>query len=90
MTTKPNGREQVEAMRKLAEPRNPNKIGGIRIGDAVTLPSIDCTFEVIGIDDPLLILRAPSGREVKSGWQSVRRLPRCKAQVSAIASPLPP
>jgi len=52
----------------------PSEIGGIKIGDAVRLPSIDCTFEVTGIADPLLILRAPSGKEIKAGWQAVTKL----------------
>jgi hypothetical protein len=69
-----NGREQVEQYSKLWQP---DQIGGIRIGDAVRLPSIEATFEVIGIADPLLILRAPSGREVRAGWQAVRRVPKC-------------
>ncbi len=48
-------------------------LAGFHIGDAVRLPNIDCTFEVIALDDPLLILRAPSGRELKAGWRSVSR-----------------
>lgn len=54
----------------------PSEIGGIKIGDAVRLPSIEAVFEVVGLADPLLILRAPSGRELKAGWRSVTRLPR--------------
>ena len=65
-----NGREQVE---RYSELWKPSELGGIRIGDAVRLPNIDCTFEVIALDDPLLILRAPSGRELKAGWRSVSR-----------------
>lgn len=66
-----NGREQAEQYTRLWQP---HQIGGVKIGDAVRLPSIDCTFEVVAIADPLLILRAPSGREVKAGWQAVAKL----------------
>ena len=66
-----NGREQVE---KYSELWQPEELGGIRIGDAVRLPNIDCTFEVIALDDPLLILRAPSGRELKAGWRALTRV----------------
>jgi hypothetical protein len=68
-----NGKQQVEAMKKLAAQWQPDQLGGYRIGDAVRLPNIDCVFEVIALDDPLLILRAPSGRELKAGWRSVSR-----------------
>jgi hypothetical protein len=54
----------------------PDQIGGIKIGDAVRLPSIDCTFEVVAINDPTLTLRAPSGREVRAGWRAVTRVTR--------------
>ena len=49
-------------------------LAGFRIGDHVRLPSIDCTFEVIGLADPLLVLRAPSGRELRAGWRAVQRI----------------
>lgn len=75
-----NGKEQTERYAELAQPWQPDQIGGIRIGDAVRLPNIDCTFEVIGLAGPLLTLRAPSGRELKAGWRSVTRLPKRKNQ----------
>jgi len=55
----------------------PSEIGGICVGDAVRLPSIDCTFQVVGIHDPLVILRSPSGREIRAGWQAVTKVPKC-------------
>jgi hypothetical protein len=85
-----NGREQVEQYAELAKPLNPDQrapastafrpseLGGIKLGDAVRLPNIEATFEVIAISDPLLTLRAPSGREVKAGWRSVQRLRRVR------------
>jgi hypothetical protein len=73
-----NGKDEAEAYAKLAKPWRPSEIGGIKVGDAVKLPSIDCTFEVVGIADPLLILRAPSGRELRAGLGSVTRLPHTK------------
>ena len=66
-----NGREQVE---RYSELWKPDQLGGYRIGDAVRLPNLDCTFEVIALDDPLLILRAPSGRELKAGWRALTRV----------------
>jgi hypothetical protein len=47
----------------------PDQLAGFRIGDAVRLPNLDCTFEVIGFDNSLLTLRSPSGREIKAGWR---------------------
>ena len=52
----------------------PDHLAGFKIGDAVRLPNIECTFEVVGFADPLVILRAPSGREVKAGWQSLTKI----------------
>lgn len=60
----------------------PDQLGGIRIGDAVRLSSIDCTFEVVAIADPLLTLRAPSGRELRAGWRAVQRV-RTRAEIDA-------
>ena len=68
-----NGREQVAMMAKLMN--SEEELGGIRIGDAVRLPSIDITFEVVGFsDDALVDLRAPSGRLLKAGWRALTRV----------------
>ena len=49
-------------------------LNGITVGDAVRLPSIACTFQVIAIpDESTLLLRSPSGREVRAGWRAVTR-----------------
>ena len=91
MTTKtPNGLQQVEAMRKLCNPSQkapasaawtPDELGGYRVGDHVTLPNIATTFRVIGFQHPsLLILKAPSGRELKAGWQAVTKV-RTRAEI---------
>jgi len=77
---KPNGKDQTDAMAELAKPWTPDNVGGIRVGDLVKLPAIDCTFEVIGLADPLLILRAPSGREVRAGWRAVSKV-RTRAEI---------
>ena len=78
-----NGRDQVNAMRKLmnsdqrapaAEQWKPDQLGGIRIGDQVRLPAVDCVLEVIGLADPLLILRSPAGHELKAGWRACQRI----------------
>jgi hypothetical protein len=52
----------------------PDQLGGFRVGDRVRLPNIEAVFEVVAISDPLLTLRAPSGREVRAGWQAVTRV----------------
>ena len=53
----------------------PDQLGGIKIGDAVKLPSLECTFEVIGFQHPaLLILKSPSGRQLRAGWRAVSRI----------------
>ena len=79
-----NGKEQVERYSTLVNSDQkapassawqPDQLGGIRVGDGVKLPNLECVFEVVGLADPLLILRAPSGRELKAGWRSVTRLP---------------
>jgi len=50
------------------------ELAGYHVGDLVRLPSIDCPFEVIGFDgESLLVLRAPSGRELRAGWRAVTR-----------------
>ncbi|MDT8320749.1 MAG: hypothetical protein RQ826_09525 [Xanthomonadales bacterium] len=64
-----DGRKQVELYAQLAQPE---QLAGIRIGDAVRLPNIDTVFEVVRLEDPLLILRAPSGRELRAGWRAVK------------------
>ena len=56
----------------------PSEIGGIKIGDAVRLPSIEAVFEVVAINDPIVTLRAPSGKEVRAGWQCLLKLPNTR------------
>ncbi len=53
-----NGRDQVNAMRKIAG-YQPDNLAGIRMGDQVRLPNIDAPLQVIGLADPLLILESP-------------------------------
>ena len=53
----------------------PDHLAGFRIGDAVRLPNVECQFQVIGFQPPaLLILKAPSGRQVRAGWQAVTKV----------------
>ena len=53
----------------------PDHLAGFKVGDRVRLPSIEATFEVIGFQHPaLLILKSPSGREVRAGWQAVTKV----------------
>lgn len=49
----------------------------LRVGDAVQLPGISGTFEIVGFAGTRgLRLRAPSGRLVEADVLTVRRLPR--------------
>ena len=87
-----NGKEQVAAMAKLMNPDQaapaseawkPGNLAGFGIGDHVTLPSIDCTLIVVDLQPPsVLVLRAPSGRELRAGWQAVRKV-RTRAEMDA-------
>lgn len=52
----------------------PDNVNGIRVGDAVRLPNIETVFEVIALADPLLVLRAPSGKELRAGWSAVQKV----------------
>ena len=53
----------------------PSSVAGFKIGDMVTLPNINARLKVIDLADPLLILEAPSGHQLKAGWRQVRRTP---------------
>lgn len=69
-----NGREQVNALSRLAEPFKPDNLAGFRVGDHVRLPSIDVPMQVVGLADPLLILQSPSGHQLRAGWQAVTKI----------------
>lgn len=73
MKAEQNGREQVESMARLSG-YQPDTLAGLKVGDAVRLPNIETTFEVIAVSDPVLTLRAPSGREVKAGWRACAKV----------------
>jgi hypothetical protein len=53
-----------------------DQLAGFRIGDAVRLPGIDCVFQVVQLADPILTLRSPSGKEIRTGWRAVSKLNR--------------
>lgn len=73
--TKHDGKQQVEAMARLAGSEwKPDNLAGIRVGDYVELPNINARLKVIDLADPLLILEAPSGHQLKAGWRQVRRV----------------
>ena len=77
-----NGREQTDALAKLAKPWQPDELAGFRVGDHVRLPAIDCPLIVVGFQMPsVLILRAPSGRELRAGWQAVSKV-RTRAEIA--------
>lgn len=61
-----NSEQQAPAQTSLA---------GFSVGDHVRLPNLDCTLIVIGFQPPsVLVLRAPSGRELRAGWAAVSRI----------------
>lgn len=61
----------------------PDELAGFRIGDMVRLPSIDCALQVIDLQPPaLLILKAPSGHELRAGWRACTRV-RSRAEIEA-------
>jgi hypothetical protein len=72
-----DGRKQAEQYAELAKPWRPDQLAGFKVGDRVRLPNIEATFRVTGFQPPaLLILRAPSGRELRAGWKAVTRVNR--------------
>ena len=74
MTTKPNGREQTNALARLAEPWKPTELAGFKVGDYVRLPNVDAPLLVIDLADPVLILQSPSGHQLKAGWRAVTKI----------------
>jgi hypothetical protein len=61
----------------------PDTLAGFRIGDSVRLPAIDATLIVTGLQPPsILVLRAPSGAELRAGWQAVQRV-RTRTDIEA-------
>ena len=73
--------DQIELYGRLS-PFKPDHLAGFKIGDAVRLPNVECQFQVIGLQPPaLLVLRAPSGREVRAGWQAVAKV-RTRAEIN--------
>ena len=82
MSAKPlNGRQQADALAKLAEPWRPDQLGGIRVGDFVKLPNVDAPLLVIDLADPLLILQSPSGHQLRAGWQAVSKV-RTRSEIA--------
>ena len=84
-----NGRKQVEQYARLVNSEQkapasaawtPDQLGGYRVGDMVTLPSIDAPLRVVELADPLLILESPSGHRLKAGWASCRKV-RTRAEI---------
>ena len=80
---RPNGREQADALAKLAEPWQPDNLAGFKVGDQVTLPRIECPLKVIGLQPPsLLILESPSGHQLRAGWAACSRI-RTREEIEA-------
>ena len=60
---------------RTAQYTGPTRRNGFELGDAVRLPNIDCTFEVVGLDDESLVtLRAPTGRTIRAGWRVLTKI----------------
>ncbi|TQE98439.1 MAG: hypothetical protein FKY71_13875 [Spiribacter salinus] len=79
-----DGKQQIEAMARLAGDQwKPDTLAGFQIGDCVRLPNLDCPLEVIDLCPPsLLVLRAPSGHELRAGWRAVTRV-RTRAEIAS-------
>ena len=59
----------------MDDERRIEKRNGFELHDAVKLPGVDCTFEVVDLTDESLIgLRAPSGRIVRAGWRVLSKV----------------
>lgn len=74
----PDSIEQKLEDLRAAAIRNgsPTSRNGFNLGDAVRLPNLDVTLEVVGLRDPALVdLRAPSGRMLRAGWRVLQKLP---------------
>ena len=64
----------TEQRAPAADHWRPDNLAGYKVGDAVRLPGIDATLEVIALNPPaLLTLKAPSGRQLQAGWRAVSR-----------------
>lgn len=67
--------QQRKTAAQSATALKPDHLAGFRIGDHVRLPSIDAALIVTGLRPPsVLVLRAPSGAELRAGWQAVQRV----------------
>jgi hypothetical protein len=77
-----DGKQQMKAMTKLASDQfKPDQLAGFRVGDQVRLPNIAAALEVIDLQPPaVLILRAPSGHELRAGWRAVTKI-RTRQQI---------
>ena len=72
MTKTKDGRQQVEAMRKLAQPWAPDQLAGFRIGDRVRLSTVNASLTVIDFQPPsLLVLESDRGHQLRAGWKAV-------------------
>ena len=83
-----DGKKQLTAMAKLAgKAWRPDQLAGFKVGDQVRLPNISTALEVIDLQPPaLLILRAPSGHELRAGWRVVQRI-RTRAEIGSGGRP---
>ena len=69
-----NGREQANAMAKLAGSWQPDSLAGIKVGDLVDLPTLG-RCEVVALLPPsLLKLRNGTGAEFKAGWRQCQKV----------------
>ena len=70
-----NGKQQAEAMRKLAGAGwKPDNLAGFRIGDRVRLSTVSTPLTVIDLQPPaLLILQSERGHQLRAGWRAVTR-----------------
>ena len=78
-----SGLSQTTPLAKLAgKDWRPDQLAGFKVGDFVRLPNIAATLQVIDLQPPaMLILRAPSGHELRAGWRAVERI-RTRNEIS--------
>ena len=67
-----NGKQQVEAMAKLAGEWKPDQLAGFRIGDRVRLSTVSRPLTIIEFQPPsLLVLESDRGHQLRAGWKVV-------------------
>ena len=71
---RPNGREQADALARLAEPWKPSELAGFRVGDLCDVPSLGrCRITAL-IPPSLVELQTEQGGRCKCGWRVIQKV----------------